>query len=174
MRGSATCRVRAPSLSSSDVYSFAITAWEIYHKTEAFSEFTNFGTFKRAVCTRDVRPPLKAETPKRFKELLEDWWHREAAKRPHFKEIIQRLDQIMVDVAVKDDAGNAFWVKHLKATTRLFFCVVRGVQLPVLSSMMYPYALTLLFGAASAVRLDEDDASTVDIEDALRSSSTRR
>lgn len=56
-----------PFDTSSDVYSFAITAWEIYNKTEAFSEFTNFGTFKRAVCQRDVRPPLKPDTPPRFK-----------------------------------------------------------------------------------------------------------
>ena len=44
-----------PFGSASDVYSFAITAWEIFFKDEAFSQFTNFGTFKRAICFKDIR-----------------------------------------------------------------------------------------------------------------------
>ncbi len=110
-----------PFDASSDVYSFAITAWEVFCKTEAFSDFNNFGTFKRAVCMRDVRPPLKPEMPKRFQvfkswavskrkialiffisqELLERCWHKDAAMRPKFGEIITILDEIMIDVAIK-------------------------------------------------------------------------
>jgi serine/threonine protein kinase len=37
-----------PFGASSDVYSFAITAWEIFCRTEAFSEFNNFGTFSKS------------------------------------------------------------------------------------------------------------------------------
>jgi serine/threonine protein kinase len=57
-----------PFDSTSDVYSFAITAWEVFNRKEAFSEFTNFGMFKRAICVRDVRPPLTPEMPQVKKE----------------------------------------------------------------------------------------------------------
>lgn len=55
----------------------------------------------------------------RGQELLEDCWHKDAAKRPKFKEIIERLDQLMIDVAITDPNGNAFWVQHLKGREHL-------------------------------------------------------
>jgi hypothetical protein len=108
-----------PFDASSDVYSFAITAWEVFCRTEAFSDFNNFGTFKRAVCMRDVRPPLKPEMPKRFQELLEHCWNKDATKRPKFGEIITSLDEIMIDVAIKDPAANHFWKQHFSGREKL-------------------------------------------------------
>ena len=108
-----------PFDASSDVYSFAITAWEVFCKTEAFSDFNNFGTFKRAVCTRDVRPPLKPEMPKRFQDLLERCWNKDPAVRPKFGEIITILDEIMIDVAIKDPAANAFWKANFRGREKL-------------------------------------------------------
>ncbi len=108
-----------PFDASSDVYSFAITAWEVFCKTEAFSDFNNFGTFKRAVCMRDVRPPLRPEMPKRFQELLERCWNKDPSKRPKFGEIITILDEIMIDVAIKDAAANAFWKLNFRGREKL-------------------------------------------------------
>lgn len=104
---------------SSDVYSFAITAWEIFCRTEAFSEFNNFGTFKRAICMRDVRPPIHPDMPKAFQELLEMCWHKDAAKRPKFSQIIPMMEELMISAAVKDPEAASFWKKNFAGRTQV-------------------------------------------------------
>jgi hypothetical protein len=44
---------------------------------------------------------------------MERCWHREAAQRPTFTEIIALLQRVLVDVAVVDVVGNEFWKAHL-------------------------------------------------------------
>ncbi len=92
-----------PFDASSDVYSFGIVLWEMLTKEEVYPEFTSFGAFKRAICYKHHRPTIPANTEPSLAALMEACWHREAAQRPSFQQIIKSLELIMVDVAVHGD-----------------------------------------------------------------------
>ena len=98
-----------PFDSSSDVYSFGIVLWEVYTQDEVFPNMSTFAQFKRAICFKHERPPIPSKCPPSLKELMEQCWHKECVERPNFKEIIGKINNIIVDVAVSDPMGNRFW-----------------------------------------------------------------
>ena len=135
-----------PFDASSDIYSFGIVLWEIYTKEDVYPEFSSFGQFKRAICTRHHRPTVpektkSGSTPNSLKELIERCWHREPAQRPTFKEIIKALNLILVDVAINDKTGNEFWKKCLLGKDKVMFDVFQE-KLSHFHSLPFP-ALTL-------------------------------
>lgn len=104
-----------------DVYAFAITAWEVYTRNLAFAEFTALAQFKRAVCERNVRPPLPSDLPWRFQDLLESCWSAHVSQRPKFSRILSVLDQTLLEVAVADPLGQEFWKSAFPGSERIGF-----------------------------------------------------
>mmetsp|Transcript_16662 Transcript_16662/g.24878 ORF Transcript_16662/g.24878 Transcript_16662/m.24878 type:complete len:544 (+) Transcript_16662:58-1689(+) len=93
-----------------DVYSFAICLWEALTQEQAFAHLANnLPGFIHAVVDRDERPKIPKNTGSSLKRLIRDCWKPKPADRPSFREIIKRLDRVLVDTAISDDGGRALW-----------------------------------------------------------------
>jgi len=92
-----------------DVYSYAIVLWEIITQQVPFPDMTSFPKFRQAVCLKNVRPPLDDVKQESIKKLLEECWHRNPEVRPSFEDIIKKIDEILIECAIKDPAGCEFW-----------------------------------------------------------------
>jgi serine/threonine protein kinase len=92
-----------------DVYSYGIVLWEILTREEPFAQYQSFDKFKEAICVRHERPEIPADCVPSLRNLMESCWHPEPAKRPSFKEIIENLDIVMVDCAIRDEKARQFW-----------------------------------------------------------------
>jgi hypothetical protein len=91
------------------VYSYGIVLWEILTRDEPFSEYQSFDKFKEAICIRHVRPEIPADCEPSLRALMESCWHPDPSKRPSFKEIIERLDDVVIDCAIRDENARQFW-----------------------------------------------------------------
>ena len=76
-----------------DVYSFAITLYELYTATSAFRNIplTFIG---HRVAKDHLRPVFPPHTPSGFKELAEACWHPTPAQRPSFDAIVSTLNRL--------------------------------------------------------------------------------
>jgi serine/threonine protein kinase len=98
-----------------DIYSFGIVLWEILTRSEPFQEFDNFEQFRAAVCYEHRRPPIPDDTNPKLRRLIERCWHSNPSIRPPFKEIVELLDEVIVDVAIADEFGRRFWKESLRS-----------------------------------------------------------
>jgi len=96
----------------SDVYSYGIVLWEILTKTEPFAHHNDYVTFKRAICTKNERPPLPDDCLPSLKYLMESCWDKDPSKRPSFRQILPLLDIVIIDSVVKDETSREFWQKE--------------------------------------------------------------
>ena len=57
---------------------------------------------------------------------MESCWDPEPSKRPSFKEIIEQLDIVMLDSAIRDPKARKFWVdnEYIKKVHFLKFEVI--------------------------------------------------
>lgn len=94
-----------------DVYSYGIVLWEIVTQEVPFPDAKSFPKFRQAVCLNHVRPPLDNIKIPSIRNLLNLCWHKEPAVRPAFEEIVKIIDVILIDCAIKDEEGRAFWKK---------------------------------------------------------------
>jgi serine/threonine protein kinase len=92
-----------------DVYSFGIVLWEILTRQEPFAEFDSFEEFRNAVCVKHVRPPIPDSCPRGLRQLISAAWHPLPPKRPTFPQIVEALDQVLVDIAIRDPHGRQMW-----------------------------------------------------------------
>jgi serine/threonine protein kinase len=76
-----------------DVYSYAITFWEIVTEERWQVDSGAQNRFFRKVREENHRPPLTADSLQIHKPLLERMWHANPAKRPKFREIFEILEQ---------------------------------------------------------------------------------
>ncbi|KAK4489132.1 hypothetical protein RD792_004926 [Penstemon davidsonii] len=75
-----------------DVYSFGIVFWEIFTSLTPFDDMTpEQAAF--AVCQKNARPPLPSSCPKAFNRLIHRCWSSSPEKRPHFDEIVDKLEK---------------------------------------------------------------------------------
>jgi len=98
-----------------DVYSFAIVMWEVITQTPAFSEnitLEEMRRFVRAVCDESFRPAIPEEWEESLKQLVISCWAPKPEDRPSFTKIIKDLEQVLVDVALPDQAGRSLWKQH--------------------------------------------------------------
>ena len=77
-----------------------------------FPDMNSYPVFRRAICTQNVRPPVPESLPKSIKDLLDVCWHKDPEVRPDFVQIISLLNDIVVEVAVRDTVGAEFWRTH--------------------------------------------------------------
>ncbi len=73
-----------------DVFSFAIILWELVARQVPYSGM-NAVQVSVAVMTKDVRPSIPEKCPPAYAQLIRACWDRDAAKRPAFPEIVERL-----------------------------------------------------------------------------------
>lgn len=73
---------------------------------------SNFAVFRRAVCFQDQRPPVPDDLLPSLAELIKLCWHKSAETRPSFSEIITMLNSILVECAISDPDGRAFWMAN--------------------------------------------------------------
>lgn len=75
----------------------------------------NIALFKKAVIVEKERPRIPKsiiEEHKPLADLLEASWAPDPADRPTFVELITRIDNLLVDTAMKDVTAREFWKKH--------------------------------------------------------------
>jgi hypothetical protein len=92
-----------------DVYSFGIVLWEILTRKEPFSHHKKFDVFREAICQKHERPPIPEDAPTSLKQLLEACWAPDPKVRPSFRDVVHRLEEIIVDVAINDEVGRKIW-----------------------------------------------------------------
>eukprot|EP01087_Luapelamoeba_hula_P002896 TRINITY_DN1270_c0_g1_i2.p1 TRINITY_DN1270_c0_g1~~TRINITY_DN1270_c0_g1_i2.p1 ORF type:complete len:683 (-),score=166.80 TRINITY_DN1270_c0_g1_i2:47-2095(-) len=93
----------------SDVYAFAIVLWEIMTRKSPFSNVRSFDEFLDDVIDNHKRPPLPDDMDANLKKLIEECWSGNAKKRPNFSEILDRLDDILINMLIKDAKGKELW-----------------------------------------------------------------
>lgn len=92
-----------------DVYSFAIVFWEMLTGHEPFGEFTSFNSFVDAVVDNHERPSIPPDMHPSLAKLLTECWEGEYYLRPSFRDIIGRLEAIMVDATVPCVRAATLW-----------------------------------------------------------------
>jgi hypothetical protein len=82
---------------------------------------------------------MPADAPKRLSALINACWDGEASRRPSFKDILSKLDDVLIDAVIDDECGANFWRQHflkpeLRASVlwpdfaRTLLTVVRGEE----------------------------------------------
>lgn len=92
-----------------DIYSFGIVLWELVTREHPFSRHKSYETFVRAVCKYRERPIIPLDIEPSLGKLIEDCWQHSPSDRPSFEEITNRLDYILIDIAIPDLIGRMFW-----------------------------------------------------------------
>jgi len=94
-----------------DVYSFGLILWFLLSRKEPYEEFDDLPTFTHAICIQQHRPTIPQDCDPGLKDLIVRCWHPNPSVRPSMGDIVSRLDHIIVDYAIEDQLGRAFW-KH--------------------------------------------------------------
>jgi len=95
--------------SATDVYSFAIVAWEMAQGEPPFRGHNNLQIFTNAV-NNGERPSPKVKDVQ-FQNLLEKAWNSDPNKRPNMLEIKEELEEIKMTAAILDPKAREFWRK---------------------------------------------------------------
>eukprot|EP01105_Mastigella_eilhardi_P026881 TRINITY_DN796_c0_g1_i5.p1 TRINITY_DN796_c0_g1~~TRINITY_DN796_c0_g1_i5.p1 ORF type:complete len:736 (-),score=177.81 TRINITY_DN796_c0_g1_i5:104-2311(-) len=83
-----------------DVYSFAVSCWELLTQTEPYSEFPNPWAIASFV-SDGSRLAIPAGTPKEFADVIVECWAQQASDRPAFSKVVSALQQIMKTLPCK-------------------------------------------------------------------------
>eukprot|EP01117_Protostelium_nocturnum_P007651 TRINITY_DN2744_c0_g1_i3.p1 TRINITY_DN2744_c0_g1~~TRINITY_DN2744_c0_g1_i3.p1 ORF type:complete len:746 (+),score=216.81 TRINITY_DN2744_c0_g1_i3:138-2240(+) len=76
-----------------DVYSYGIVLWEIYTRQEVYGGMSKPNIIV-GVTKENLRPPIGADCPVPYAQLMRDCWQKEYDMRPSFGEILHRLEQM--------------------------------------------------------------------------------
>lgn len=103
----------APFTEKSDMYSFGLVLWVLLTAQVPYSELDNLSndSFADAVCA-GRRPALPSDIPPALRRLIKECWADEPSLRPTAGEVAEALAQIVLAVAILDDAARAFWQQH--------------------------------------------------------------
>lgn len=102
-------RYMAPELALSkpydhkvDVFSFAITLWEMIRLKLPFANIPP-SFFPACVQKAGLRPKLKKFLPEPVRQLLTVCWHEHAVRRPDFRQIVPQIE-VMLATALREEA----------------------------------------------------------------------
>ena len=90
-----------------DVYSYAISAWEIFYQKRAYHDFF-YRNIIRVFVVKGERPKIAEQDdqmPKEVKVLIQDCWHQEEEKRPSFPHISDFLQKQLS--LIRDDVKRS-------------------------------------------------------------------
>jgi serine/threonine protein kinase len=93
----------------SDVYSFGIVLWEIVTRKEPFETMDSFKEFKRAICRDHERPELPRGLNPRLAALMTACWDRDPQRRPSFAKVLEELQELLIEIAVRDEVAARLW-----------------------------------------------------------------
>jgi N-acetylneuraminic acid mutarotase len=84
-----------------DVYSFGIVMWEIYvcrapYDGQELPE--HYDEFLEMICARHVRPAIPANCPEQWRILMTQCWSGNSHERPLFREIVDRIDDMIAQM----------------------------------------------------------------------------
>lgn len=97
---------------SADVYSFSVCLWQCLTRKRPWSNIKDIHKLKAEVCVKDKRLPIPEDVSPEIVALVEDCWNATPTKRPDFREVVARLEDIQVGLVVKDPIGCKFWKKY--------------------------------------------------------------
>jgi serine/threonine protein kinase len=86
--------LKRPYSERCDVYSFGILLWQMARDRVPFENLTR-EEFINGVATGQLRPKLHKYWKREFCTLLTDCWAQNPVQRPSFKEILQRLEELL-------------------------------------------------------------------------------
>ncbi|CDF41271.1 Serine/threonine protein kinase [Chondrus crispus] len=76
-----------------DLFSFGAVCWELYTRLPIFKGMPQIEVYKSVV--DGIMPPVDDNCDPRFKQLMKECWDTNPAKRPAFREIIERLSVLV-------------------------------------------------------------------------------
>eukprot|EP01127_Copromyxa_protea_P017557 TRINITY_DN5370_c0_g1_i1.p1 TRINITY_DN5370_c0_g1~~TRINITY_DN5370_c0_g1_i1.p1 ORF type:complete len:508 (+),score=75.40 TRINITY_DN5370_c0_g1_i1:184-1524(+) len=104
--------VGGPITDKVDVYSFGLVLWEMVTRETPFPQFNtptaSIQMFAQSIVGGD-RPPIPDTIIPSLASLIKDCWQKKAKKRPTFTSIIPLLNNIFLDVTIRDPEGAKFW-----------------------------------------------------------------
>jgi serine/threonine protein kinase len=104
----------------SDVYSFGIVLWCIYTREPVYEELAGQGNkFADLIVWQKYRPKIPEDCPHSYAQLMQDCWDEDPNVRPSFEQILIRLDEIIIEQAIRDPKGREFWSKNFPNKDRV-------------------------------------------------------
>jgi len=97
-----------------DVYSFGLVLWQMMSRQELFPQFDNLDKFIHAICIDGLRPKIPQDTPPSLERLITACWQAESEGRPHFSNIVEALNTIIIECAIPDELGAVFWNQNFR------------------------------------------------------------
>eukprot|EP00288_Rhodomonas_lens_P014123 CAMPEP_0177703822 /NCGR_PEP_ID=MMETSP0484_2-20121128/7875_1 /TAXON_ID=354590 /ORGANISM="Rhodomonas lens, Strain RHODO" /LENGTH=619 /DNA_ID=CAMNT_0019215199 /DNA_START=233 /DNA_END=2089 /DNA_ORIENTATION=- len=80
-----------------DVYAFGITLWELLSGQTPFQELSL--SDMRLAVVAGARPPIQPAWPEELAELLRGCWAPDPAARPHFAQVVQKLERLLAQLS---------------------------------------------------------------------------
>lgn len=105
---------------SSDVYAFAIIAYEIMTLEELFKDYNIFMLYSKVIINGE-RPKFKFPIPNCYQNLITRCWSPNPERRPTFQEIVEELnnnDEFIFDMIDKEEYYN--YIDYIKNTGNTF------------------------------------------------------
>ena len=87
-----------------DVYSFAITAWELFYAEEPYKDFKSLFEIKNYVCD-GKRLEIDDTMPQEWASVIENCWKQEPESRPDFNRIVKDIGKFKNVENAKLDEG---------------------------------------------------------------------
>ena len=100
-----------------DVFSFGILLWEIFSLKIPFQGFNRYD-FIEKVCKKNLRPATNIKCPPLVKQLMQEMWEHDAAKRPEFTRISNVIRGELNDISEGLNASIRDRTSHLMNRSR--------------------------------------------------------
>ncbi|BFU24026.1 protein kinase domain containing protein [Entamoeba histolytica HM-1:IMSS-B] len=96
-----------------DVYSFAITAWEIFYQDEPYKEFKSLFDIKRFV-ENGERLKIDMKMPQPLKILITECWAHSFEDRPQFSEVCDKMVNVIENVGEHGELDEGIDVNDIE------------------------------------------------------------
>lgn len=100
-----------------DIFSFGILLWEIFSLKIPFQGFNRYD-FIEKVCKKKMRPGTNIKCPPLIKQLMQEMWEHDAAKRPEFNRTSNVIRGELNDISEGLNASIRDRTSHLMNRSR--------------------------------------------------------